>query len=102
MNKNILGRSLLHACLAVVYVFLIVMLMRNGEKLFGNDSKILGTMSFLLLFVVSATVMGFLVLGKPILMYIENKKKEALWMFFGTLSWLTVFLVVVVILNVVI
>ncbi|MFA6547336.1 MAG: hypothetical protein WCT11_00110 [Candidatus Magasanikbacteria bacterium] len=101
MNKKILGRSLLHAFLAVVYVFLIGMLMRNGEKIFGNDSKLLGTMSFLLLFVISATVMGFLVLGKPILMYLENKKKEALWMFFGTLGWLVVFLILVVVGNII-
>ncbi|QQR82588.1 hypothetical protein IPJ70_00535 [Candidatus Campbellbacteria bacterium] len=49
----------------------------------------------LLLFVVSASITGGLVLGKPILLYLEGMKREALILFFTTLGWLIVFLVVI-------
>ncbi len=34
--------------------------------------------------------MGILILGKPILMYLENQKKDALTMLFYTVGWLVI------------
>ncbi len=92
MNKNLIARSLLHALLAIVYIFAVALVMSNGDKIFGDVPDFLVAATFLTLFVLSAAVMGALVLGKPILLYWENKKKEGLLMFFGTLGWLTVFI----------
>lgn len=41
-----------------------------------------------MLFVISATIMGFLVLGKPLMMYLDGFKKEALKLFYFTVAWL--------------
>ena len=49
----------------------------------------------LLLFVVSATITDLLVLGKPIYLYLEGKKKEAFTLLIATLVWLILFLFLV-------
>jgi len=50
----------------------------------------------LLLFVLSATIVGLLVLGRPVWLYFNSQKQEALKMFFYTLSWLALFTILVV------
>jgi hypothetical protein len=50
-------------------------------------------MVFLLIFVFSAAISGALVLGKPILLYLENKKREAVELFVITLGWIFILLV---------
>ena len=49
------------------------------------------------LLVVSAAVMAILVFGRPVLLYLDNKKKEALAMLFYTIGWLAVILLLTVI-----
>lgn len=49
---------------------------------------LLRTLAFLLVFVISAAVMGLLIFGKPILLYLDNFKKEAVSLLFYTLSFL--------------
>lgn len=49
----------------------------------------------LLLFVISATVTGFLILGKPITLYLDGAKKEAFRFLAMTVGWLAAFLVLV-------
>jgi len=44
----------------------------------------------LILLVISATITGMLVLGKPILLYLENKKIEAIKMLSYTVGWLAI------------
>jgi len=43
-----------------------------------KEDTIFVMISILLLFVCSAAITGFLVLGKPIMLYIDGKKKEAI------------------------
>jgi len=38
--------------------------------------NITGPIAFLLLFVVSAAITGFLVLGQPVMLYVDNKKQD--------------------------
>ena len=92
--KNIEFRAFLHAIGVVVYTTLISVLMHNGDRIFGRMDNVFGPMAFLLLFVVSATTTGSLVLGKPILLYIENRKTESVKLFFYTVGWL--FLITVI------
>jgi hypothetical protein len=47
----------------------------------------------LLLFIISASVTGLLVLGKPIHLYLSGLKKEAFVLLFATTGWLVLFLV---------
>lgn len=91
-NNKIILYGFLHSLLAIIYIGLVVFIMSNGERVFGPDNKILGTAAFLLLFVVSATVMVTLILGKPLLLYFNNDKSTALKLFFCTLAWLVIYL----------
>lgn len=97
MKKKLVTYSFLSAFGEGLYIFLVALLIRNGDKIFGNNPSILGIITFLLLFVVSAAISGALILGKPILFYLEGKKKEAIELFSLTLGWIFIFLVILLI-----
>ena len=75
----------------------LVTLILNGEKLFGTIDNILGPIAFLLVFVVSASITGSLVLGKPILMYLDGQKTEAVKLFMYTIGWLAIIAIILLI-----
>jgi hypothetical protein len=70
--------------------------MSNVERAFDNVPDVLAGMTMLTLFVVSAAVTGSLVVGRPILLYLEGKKQEAARFFGYTLGWLVAILVLLV------
>lgn len=73
-----------------VYVLAISLIIRNGERIFGQMNNFLGPAVFLLLFVLSASITGALVLGRPVWLYFENRKAEAIKLFSYTIVWLFV------------
>ncbi len=79
-----------------IYVSVIALFMFNAEDIFGEEDTFIIPVFMLLLFVVSASITGLLVLGKPVLLYLDGHKKDALMLFFATLSWLISFLIVIV------
>lgn len=94
-NNTILWRSLGHAVLVFAYTSLVAGLLFQAENIFDNDDTFLIPVGMLLLFVLSATIVGSLVLGRPILMYLEGQKKEAIKFLGGTLLWLFVLVVII-------
>jgi hypothetical protein len=87
MKKPVL-HSLGHALLAGLYVLLVVQLISHAQAWFGNqENSILIPLAMIMLFVLSATIVGALVLGRPTLMYLDGRKKEALEFFGYTLGW---------------
>ncbi len=94
MEKKLLTFSFFAALSQVAYIFLISLVLRYGDEIFGAKPGIFGIIAALLLFVVSAAISGALILGKPALLYLEGKKKEALQLFILTVSWLILFLVI--------
>jgi hypothetical protein len=89
MDKNKLMRySLVHSLGVLVYILLVSLIMNNGQYLFGKTDTIATGVAVLLLFVLSATIVASLVLGRPILWYWDGNKKEALKLFFLTVLWL--------------
>jgi hypothetical protein len=54
----------------------------------GTEDTVLIPIAMLLLFVLSASITSFLVLGKPILWYLDGKKKEAVALLMATLGFL--------------
>jgi len=88
-NNNLIKSSLLNSVLAALYVSGVALLMTNAQKLFGNKAdNVFDGIAILLLLVISATIMGFLVLGRPLMMYLDGAKKEALKLFYFTVLWL--------------
>lgn len=91
-TPNLVKTGLLNAFLALVYISLVAAVMSNGEKIFGNTpNKIVGPIAFLLLFVISASVTGYLIVGRSLLLYFDNQKPAALKLFGLTLLFLFVF-----------
>lgn len=89
-------KGLINAAGVFVYVSAVVWLGFNNQMIFGKPSNFLAPLFMLLLFVISAAVTGLLVLGKPIQLYSDGLKKEALTLLFVTLAWLVLFLVAIV------
>lgn len=99
MSKKLLTHSFGHAALVVLYILGVVSIMSNAQKLFRDNHSILIPMMILMLFVLSATVVATLVLGRPILLYLDGKKSEALKMFGYTVGWLAIGTIIFLLLN---
>lgn len=96
-KPNLIAVSLINASATFVYVFLIAWMMFNAKTIFGDPPSFFIPLFVILLFVISATITGLLVLGKPVHLYMGGFKKEAFTLLFATLAWLIIFLLVVVI-----
>jgi hypothetical protein len=94
MGKKLIIYALGCALGEAGYILLVAFLMKNANNIFGNTPGILGIIAFLMLFVLSAAVSGALVLGKPVLLYLEGKKKEALELFGLILGWLFIIMII--------
>ena len=94
MNKKLVKYGLVHALGEAAYIVLVALFMRYANRYFGQGPNILGIAAFLMIFVLSAAVSGALILGKPILLYLDNKKKEAIELFGITLGWIFIFLLI--------
>lgn len=96
MSKKIIQQSFLLALGEVAYIFLVALIMFTVGKLFGDkpDPEIIAPIAFLLLFVISASVSGALIVGKPVMLYLDGQKKDALRLFGLILAWLALFLLV--------
>ena len=86
--KSLEFKAFLHAVGVAVYTALVVSAMFFvGSR---TQDNYFTPVMFLLMFVLSAAVVGALVLGRPILMYVEGQKKEAIKMFIATIFWLAI------------
>jgi len=84
-------QALIQSFSAFVYIIIISLFMSNGEKIFGGgDDNILIPIAILLLLVLSVSVMGLLIFGKSILMYLEGEKKDAIKLTIYTITSLFV------------
>jgi len=92
MRPHILT-GLLHAIGVAIYVAIVAMFMQSAPRLFGHGHTLMGPIAFLLLFVISAAITGTLVLGRPILAYLDGRKSDAIALFLATLAWLVLILV---------
>jgi len=98
-KMDLIKLSLRNSLATAVYVVIVVLILQNAEKVFGTMRNIIGPIAFLLLFVTSAAITGFLVLGQPIMLYSDNQKREAIKLFIYTVAWLFVFTVIALTLN---
>lgn len=96
MKKSELVKiSLVSSVLTTIYIVVVAYVIQNGEKFFGKMENFWGPVAFLLLFVLSAAVVGWLVLGKPLMWYFLNgKRNEAVLLFKYTIGWLFLLTVV--------
>lgn len=95
--KKTFKYALLNATAIVLYICVIASFFYYAENIFGKtDPKtVLLPIMMLTLFVFSAALTGVLMFGRPIMWYLDGKKKEALTLLTSTL---TIFLIVLVLL----
>jgi hypothetical protein len=88
MKKGIFFTSFRNTTAAGIYIFLVSQLMQNGERLFGKDDNMLAPFAILLLFSLSAAVVGGLLFGQSIILFLGNKKKEGIKAAIYSIGWL--------------
>jgi hypothetical protein len=94
-NLKLIKRGGIHGLAVFGYIVFIVWFLNNASTWFGEDDRgIVAPIIMLSIFVLSALITAFLVLGKPIMLYIDGKKKEAVRMLFYT--GLSLFIVVAI------
>ena len=93
MPKSITANALIDAGATALYVIGIATFLTYAEAIFpiGDGRGIIVPVVMLLIFVISAAVTGFLVIGRPVLWYLDGKKSEALRLFGYTLVALAAF-----------
>jgi hypothetical protein len=94
-RREIIMSAFMNALGTAVYVILIALFIYLGSQgLFGEGESVFIPIAMLMLFVFSAAFTGFLIFGRPIMWYLDNKKKEALSLLFYTLI---IFLIITII-----
>lgn len=79
MNMNkIIKRAFIDSIATTVYIILVVSFIFSLQIFAPKKDIIIIPIAMLLLFVCSAAITGFLVFGKPVMLYIDGKKKEAI------------------------
>lgn len=92
MKNPVLKYAALNSVGTALYIALIVCFFTMAPYILGEnvEDTFLIPVAMLLLFVLSASVTGSLVLGRPILWYLDGKKKEAVSLLVATLGFLFV------------
>ncbi|MBI3934148.1 MAG: hypothetical protein HY316_05620 [Acidobacteria bacterium] len=82
----ILKNALFNAVATAAYVIAVGSFLFYAPKVFGRGNSVLIPIAMLLLFFFSAALTGALILGRPVLWYLDGKKKEALSLLVSTLA----------------
>jgi len=92
--KNSLQTAVINSVATAVYIALVSLLMTYGNQIFGQEMGVLGGVGILLLMTLSVLVVGSLVIGKPLMMYLDGNKKEAVKLLMQTILILAVITVI--------
>lgn len=92
--QNILKRAFLNALGTAGYVVLVVLFVFSLQAFQQEPDTIFIPMAMLMLFICSAAITGFLVFGKPIMLYVDGKKREAVSLLAHTLGILFIITII--------
>lgn len=88
-------RSFLSAVGVTAYTTAIGWLLFNAHRLFGErPDTALAPISVLTLLVLSVGIVGTIIFLRPVLMYLDGKKTDAVKLLVATLAWLALFTVI--------
>lgn len=93
-NSKILSWSIINSLAAFAYILWVAWLMFNAGSIFGQIKSFWGPAALLLLFVLSATIVGALVLGRPIYIYLNGQKAEAIKLLAYTIGCLFIITII--------
>lgn len=95
-NTKLLFYAIINSLGVFAYTIGVWWVMSNAPRIIGPMESFWGPVAFLLLFVLSATVVGLLVLGRPAYLYFNGAKREGVKLLLYTLSFL--FLIILIVL----
>lgn len=94
-NSLLLIRGLINSFGVLLYITLLTVFFSQANSWFGEvDHQVLSPLLAMLLFVFSALLTGGLVLGKPIMLYIDGQKRAALKLLLFTGGGLFIFVLI--------
>ena len=91
MNTHLVKIAVLQSLGIVAYSALVALIMTNGDHLFGEMNTVLAGIAFLMFFILSVAIVGSLIVVKPLMLYLDAKKKEAIALLIYTISTLFIF-----------
>jgi hypothetical protein len=94
MNTKILKPAAMSALGTALYIAVVVTVIFNLPKSFDQEPNVFIPMAMLMLFVLSAGITGFLMVGRPVMWYIDGKKKEAVQLFGASVGILFVLMLI--------
>ncbi|QQG52423.1 MAG: hypothetical protein HY931_03835 [Candidatus Falkowbacteria bacterium] len=94
-TKKIYQWAALDALGTALYILLVGTFMNNASHIFGEvDNEFISPAVFLLIFILSALTTGSLVLGRPVMLYLDGDKKEGIKLLFLTGACLFIILLI--------
>ena len=91
MNKQLLTTTFRNTAIAAVYIFLVSQIMQHGSQWFGQKDTFITPFVVLMLFSLSAAVVGGLVLGQAVILVLEKKTAEGVKAAIYSVGWLAVY-----------
>jgi len=91
---QIVKRAFIDALATTAYIIFIVSFISSLQAFASQEDIIIIPIAMLLLFVISAAITGFLVFGKPAMLYIDGKKREAVSLLGYTLGILVLITII--------
>jgi hypothetical protein len=88
MKDKLWFKTLRNATGAVVYIFLVSQFLQNASRWFGEEDNMFSPFVFLMLFSLSAAVVGGLLLGQSIILFFEGKRSESIKAAIYSIGWL--------------
>jgi hypothetical protein len=76
-----------YASLAILYIACLVLGINSLSSFVGQNETLFIPIAMLSLFVLSASIMGFLFISEPLLLGFENRRKEAVSFFLRTIGF---------------
>ena len=92
---SIIKRAFIDSFVMALYVIIVVSFLLSLQAFSQKPDNVLIPVAMLLLFLCSATITGSLVFGKPVMLYIDGKKKDAVKLLGYTIGLLVLITVVV-------
>lgn len=96
-NNKLILISFIQSFGLAFYCFLVGWIIFNkAEQWFGEMNETLGSMMFLMIFVLSVLICGLITFGYPVKLFLETKKwSESLKLVIYTVGWLLFFVILV-------
>lgn len=94
MTKN----PILNALAAFGYILIVALIMNLATHMTNQKDSFIDPVAVVSLFTLSAAVMGYIFFFQPFQLYFDNKKKQALNLFFQTVGVFAIITVVVLVL----